>query len=147
MIDLQRSSAGSGKTFTLAKTYLKIMLGRPRKERGEGSISLGGAESWRLRTDREIRDAHSHILAITFTNKATNEMKERIVTSLAELADKERCENSPYLKEFKNIFDATKGEINHTAMLALKELLIHYNDFLVSTIDSFFQTIMRTFTY
>lgn len=147
MIDLQRSSAGSGKTFTLAKTYLKIMLGRPRKERGEGSISLGGAESWRLRTDREIRDAHSHILAITFTNKATNEMKERIVTSLAELADKERCENSPYLKEFKNIFDATKGEINHTAMLALKELLIHYNDFQVSTIDSFFQTILRTFTY
>ena len=55
-----RSSAGSGKTYTLVKEYLKLLIEDP--------------------------SAYRHILAITFTNKAANEMKERVLDALKELS-------------------------------------------------------------
>ncbi|MDE6299855.1 MAG: UvrD-helicase domain-containing protein, partial [Muribaculaceae bacterium] len=65
MLQLQRASAGSGKTYTLAKKYIwfLITVSRPDGKR-------------RLRNPREIADELPRILAITFTNKATNEMKQ-----------------------------------------------------------------------
>lgn len=72
---LQRASAGSGKTFTLAKTYIRLFISK----RGEDGRYV-------LRSPGEIRDEHAHILGVTFTNKATNEMKSRIVSKLAALA-------------------------------------------------------------
>ena len=61
---IYRSSAGSGKTFTLVKEYLKIVLRNPQD--------------------------YQHILAITFTNKATEEMKDRILKDLQKMAAGER---------------------------------------------------------
>ena len=65
MITLKRASAGSGKTYSLTKMYLKLLLGI--KENGK----------WRLRRNRgkhrEILDVHSHLLAITYTNKSSGE--------------------------------------------------------------------------
>ena len=75
MLDLHRASAGSGKTYTLAKKYIWYLItitdeGKPR----------------RLRTDAELADSAHHILAVTFTNKATGEMQQRIVDRLLTLA-------------------------------------------------------------
>lgn len=74
-LELHRASAGSGKTYTLAKKYLWYYL-TIRQDNG----------SRRLRTVPELNDSLSHILAITFTNKATNEMQQRIVEKLDALA-------------------------------------------------------------
>ena len=67
MLTLQRASAGSGKTFTLARQFIWFFI----------TIRPDGEER-RLRTDAELDDSLSHILAVTFTNKATNEMQMRI---------------------------------------------------------------------
>ncbi len=76
MLQLQRASAGSGKTYLLAKKFIEYFISK-REE--------GGPR--RLRSARELRDSLKHILAITFTNKATNEMKLRIIDKLNSLAN------------------------------------------------------------
>lgn len=144
MITLQRASAGSGKTYTLTRKYIWFLIAI-RNEDG----------SWRLRTSHEIADGLPRILAITFTNKATNEMKLRIVGKLAELATADSPHNLPpgrlaeidYLKDFCKELDATPELVGKTCREALSVLLNEYSDFKVSTIDSFFQTVLRTFTY
>lgn len=136
MLTLHRASAGSGKTFTLAKTYIKDFIAI-KKEDG----------SYRLRTKEEITDSHSHILAVTFTNKATNEMKQRIVEKLADIAgvtDKP-ISKIDYLADFVNELSVSENEIREIAKVGLQTLLYNYTDFQVSTIDSFFQMVMRTF--
>ena len=62
MIRIMKASAGSGKTYNLAKTYISLLL------------------------RNEDRYAYRHILAVTFTNKATEEMKSRIIKELHILA-------------------------------------------------------------
>lgn len=144
MLRLQRASAGSGKTYTLAKKFIWYLIAI--KEVGK---------AWRLRTAREIADGLPRILAVTFTNKATNEMKQRIVDRLADLAmadgsgsiDPGQLSEIAYLKEFTSELNATPQAVGTTAKIALKQLLNNYSDFKVSTIDSFFQTILRTFAY
>ena len=172
MFHIYKASAGSGKTFTLAKQYLKLLLGYKDPDTGEWSLRSGGF------------DAHRHILAITFTNKATQEMMRRIVDELAHLAGmKDRADAdkspvtpssettapdggaasasasasprkakrrkalkpSPYLKDFCDDFDATPDEIAEAARKALFALLFDFGFFHVSTIDAFFQTVLRTF--
>lgn len=136
MLTLQRASAGSGKTFTLAKTFIRDFL----------AIKTADG-SYRLRTKEELKDAHSHILAITFTNKATNEMKQRIVEKLADIAGvtgKPR-KKIDYLDDFMAEFGATEDSVKSVAKEGLAILLHNYTDFQVSTIDSFFQMVLRTF--
>ncbi|MCM1152966.1 MAG: UvrD-helicase domain-containing protein [Muribaculum sp.] len=146
MLKLQRASAGSGKTYTLARTYLQLFL----------TITEGGRT--RLRTRHEINDAISHILAVTFTNKATDEMKDRIVSRLAQIADADlsvRVKDWPdYLEDFALLTGNPSTPLTENALavkeaaaVALRTLLFNYSDFNVSTIDSFFQTILRTFAY
>lgn len=108
-----------------------------------------GSERYRLRTPKELKEAHSHILAITFTNKATNEMKMRIVESLAALAycNPQNYNKVDYMEYLMELFDATAFSVSRTAEAALQELLEYYTDFQVSTIDSFFQTILRSFAF
>lgn len=139
MLQLQRASAGSGKTYTLARKFIEFLIS-VKEEDGPR----------RLRSDRELRDSLPHILAITFTNKATNEMKLRIVAKLDELGSWTPdipTKNVAYLDDFTREFNTTPQEIARICREALRILLTDYGDFKVSTIDSFFQTVLRTFAY
>lgn len=144
MLQLQRASAGSGKTYVLTKKFIWFLIAVKYSE-----------HHWRLKSNAEIKDSLPRILAVTFTNKATNEMKARIVEKLAALSlaadprnvTEEYIENTDYLKEFSNELKVGYTEIGKVCSSALSILLNNYSDFRVSTIDSFFQTILRTFTY
>ena len=110
-----RSSAGSGKTYTLVKEYLKIALGT------------------------EAPDTYRSILAITFTNKAANEMKERVLSALQDLySEEEPTGSSRFL-----VLDIRKESgldpevIRKRSKRVLAHLLHHYSDFAISTIDKF----------
>ncbi|QLG45476.1 UvrD-helicase domain-containing protein [Costertonia aggregata] len=119
---IYNASAGSGKTYTLTKTYLKIVL------------------SARSRT------SFRHILAITFTNKAVNEMKNRILESLFQFGKVEQVENAPIM--FKDILVelAIDAEtLKKRSRSALKYILHNYAFFDVSTIDKFTHRLIRTF--
>lgn len=133
---IQRASAGSGKTFTLARIFIWLFI-TIKTESGRR----------RLRTPAELSDAHSRILAITFTNKATAEMKSRIVEKLAALASDAPAHTVDYLREFAAKLGAGEEEIRRICKRALAVLLSDYSSFNVSTIDSFFQSVLRTFAY
>ena len=116
-----KASAGSGKTFTLAVEYIKHLIADPR--------------------------AYRRILAVTFTNKATAEMKERIVQTLYGL-----WTNDPSATAYLHCLQAelpalhlslTEEEIRQRAGNALLYMLHDYSRFRVETIDSFFQSVMR----
>ncbi len=113
-----KSSAGSGKTTTLVKEYLKIALRNP--------------------------DRFRHILAITFTNKAANEMKQRILESLKEIVSKDfNPENR------KSLLDESGLSVQQAKERAARlqyNILHTYDEFAVSTIDSFVHQIVRTFS-
>ena len=94
-----KASAGSGKTYSLSHTYIDLLLGSKNA------------------------DAYRHILAVTFTNKATDEMKRRILKDL-----KARSASDP---------DSGK---------ALVRMLHDYSAFAVSTIDRFFQQTLKAFS-
>ena len=134
MLHLQRASAGSGKTFMLAKTFIRNFLAK-KDENGKYVLR------------EHIGDSHSEILAITFTNKATNEMKQRIVDKLADLAGitNKPAEKTDYLYDFMKEFKVDEQCIRNQAMKGMKKLLHSYSFFQISTIDSFFQTVLRTF--
>lgn len=132
MIIVNRASAGSGKTYTLVKEYLIMLLG---KKEADGSYAL----------DEHPNDNHRFILAITFTNKATDEMKQRIVDTLDELAL--TPDKSPYIKDLISTFHSTKEKISLSAGKAERQLLEDYTNFNVCTIDTFFQKILRTFAF
>ena len=140
MLQLQRASAGSGKTYTLTKIYLRDYLAKK-----VGTDSNGNG-IYRLRTETEMKAIHGRILAITFTNKATNEMKQRIVRALADLAGITGLADKDinYLSDFVTEFATTVDKVKEAAKTALNILLHGYSDFQVSTIDSFFQTVLRT---
>ena len=111
-----KASAGSGKTFTLAVEYIKLLILNPR--------------------------AYQQILAVTFTNKATAEMKERILSQLHGIrtADKD---SEAFLLRIMAETGKSAVEVRKAAGLALSYMLDDYSRFRVETIDSFFQSVMR----
>lgn len=111
---IYKSSAGSGKTYTLVKEYIKLVLRSPSD--------------------------YKHILAVTFTNKATEEMKSRITAALKALAEDENHMLAQQLRDEGITFD-----IKAQAQKALTKILHDYGNFAVSTIDSFFHRIIRSF--
>ena len=124
------SSAGSGKTYTLVKEYLKIAL------------------------ETNNSNQYKHILAVTFTNKAAAEMKERIIEALKSLStDKDLIGTPKFLLAdlLKPTIDGglgiDKNEIAERCTKVLKSILHSYNDFGVSTIDKFTHKIIRTFAH
>jgi len=120
MIRILRASAGSGKTFNLAKTYIRILL-----TSGE---------------DHPYR----HILAVTFTNKATAEMKGRILKELSIMA--REPEKSGYRKDFvPSLFPDLKA-MQKKAGDVLIDILHDYSAFSISTIDKFFQQTLKAFS-
>ncbi|WP_282178662.1 UvrD-helicase domain-containing protein [Maribacter stanieri] len=117
---IYNASAGSGKTYALAKVYLKIILASPQNFR--------------------------KILAITFTNKAVNEMKHRILNSLFEFSKTNSIENaSPLFKDILNETNYTFEELPALGKLRLKQILHNYAFFDISTIDKFTHRLIRTF--
>lgn len=132
MIYVYKASAGSGKTFTLVRQYLKLLLGK-KQTNGE------------YRLNEKPGLAHRSILAITFTNKATNEMKSRIIQELDTLRDKNA--KQVHMDYLTAELHTTPEKIHAAAEIALKGLLHDYTNFNVSTIDTFFQLILRTFAY
>lgn len=112
---LYRSSAGSGKTFTLVKEYLKLVLEHPEK--------------------------FKHILAVTFTNKAAGEMKERILKALKNLSKKE----DKILEEFLKQEVPQLQHIDRISSELLTTLLHNYSDFAIMTIDSFIHRVIKAF--
>ena len=115
-LSVYKASAGSGKTFTLAVEYIKLLIQDPK--------------------------AYRNILAVTFTNKATTEMKERILSQLYGIwmSDKE---SEAYLNKIKEEVKMTDAEIRKAAGIALHTMIHDYSRFRVETIDSFFQSVMR----
>lgn len=111
-----KASAGSGKTFTLAVEYIKLLILNPY--------------------------AYRQILAVTFTNKATAEMKERILSQLYGIHTGDR-DSAAYLNRIKEETGKTAEEVREAAGTALSYMLHDYSRFRVETIDSFFQSVMR----
>jgi len=125
--NIYSSSAGSGKTFTLTKEYLKLLF-------------LNGDKPFYFK----------QILAITFTNDAANEMKERILRDLKAIADVENFnEQSKSWDVFQEILKETNlsaEEIQTIAAKAFKNIILEYSDFAVKTIDSFVNQLVNAFT-
>ena len=113
---MYKASAGSGKTFTLAVEYIKLLILNPY--------------------------AYRQILAVTFTNKATAEMKERILSQLYGIHTGDR-DSAAYLNRIKEETGKTAEEVREAAGTALSYMLHDYSRFRVETIDSFFQSVMR----
>jgi len=119
-----KSSAGSGKTYTLVKIYLSLIIRQPEQYR--------------------------HILAITFTNKAANEMKERVLGQLQQISAWRP--DSPVLDNgLMNLLSTELGMglsmIQKNAEKALTLILHEYGNFNLSTIDSFMHRVVRSFAH
>jgi ATP-dependent exoDNAse (exonuclease V) beta subunit len=117
---IYRSSAGSGKTFTLVREYLRIALGS------------------------HSDTAYRGILAITFTNKAAEEMKSRVIDTLRELSDP-ATESGHMAKLLLGDLGLSKTDLAAKAARVLRSMLHNYADLSISTIDSFSHRVIRTF--
>ena len=137
MLKIIKAAAGSGKTYTLTLEYITMLLGERDEATGELRLVR--------KTGRHPREYHRHIVAMTFTNKATEEMKQRIVLELSILAGMRPGVSSSYTGELCKLFKTTSDEVAQAAKTALTELLFDYTNFNVHTIDTFFQTVLRTF--
>ena len=116
-LEIYKASAGSGKTFRIVREYLKMVFQRP--------------------------EAYRNILAVTFTNKATSEMKDRILKDLSSLAS---GNPSGHLEYLKAEFHQNEEEIRVKSAAILRLILHDYSRFSISTIDSFFQRVIRAFS-
>lgn len=123
-----KASAGAGKTFRLAVEYIKLLV-----------EARDGAE-------------YARILAVTFTNKATTEMKDRIIGQLYGIGHA-LGNSAPYYEALRESLDKdgfadlTEEEVRRRCRLALHQILHDYNRFRVSTIDAFFQTVLRSLAH
>ena len=117
MLTIYSASAGTGKTHTLTGEYLSLLF--------------------------KGRERHRHILAVTFTNKATAEMKSRIVDELFRLADNQK---SDYLELLSDNGRKSETDVRNQAKKILVTILHDYSAFNISTIDHFFQHTIRAFT-
>src|SRR5690606_32850302 len=119
---IYNASAGSGKTFTLVKTYLTLLLSSSKP------------------------DYFKNILAITFTNKAAGEMKQRIMENLFAFSENKVTE------KYKTMFDlicketgTNERELKERAQNTIVYILHNYSYFDVETIDRFNHRLIRTF--
>jgi ATP-dependent exoDNAse (exonuclease V) beta subunit len=117
MLTVYRASAGAGKTHKLTGEYLKLLFASP--------------------------GAYRRILAVTFTNKATDEMKGRIVQELYTLSSGQK---SDYVPVLSSRFGLDEAQVRAQARKVLIAILHDYSAFNISTIDRFFQQTMRAFT-
>ena len=138
MLQIQKASAGSGKTFALTRQYITMLLGH-RDESGRPRL-YSGSDYGFLKPK-----PHGRILAITFTNKATQEMTTRIIKELSLLSEADG-KGSGHLEYLTKLYATDAARISEAARRALADLLFNFSWFNVSTIDSFFQNVLRIFT-
>ncbi|WP_417609950.1 UvrD-helicase domain-containing protein [Owenweeksia hongkongensis] len=119
---IYNASAGAGKTYTLVKEFLRICL------KGENA------------------NQYRQILAITFTNKAANEMKERIVQKLETFANEQESIQDPMFFQLAEELQVPHIRLSYAAQAALKSILHNYSAFSVSTIDKFTNRLIRSFS-
>ncbi len=118
---IYNASAGAGKTYTLVKEFLSLLL-------------------------TNESDYHfEHILAITFTNKAAGEMKERIIETLEEIAKNPNPKENQYILELASELNLKPEIINTKAYNILIAILHNYSKFSISTIDKFNLRLMKSF--
>jgi ATP-dependent helicase/nuclease subunit A len=115
-LTIYRASAGSGKTHTLVGDYLDIIFSNPGK--------------------------FAHVLAVTFTNKATAEMKKRILAELSALAEGKK---SDFREGLMGKHKLTEEKLREKASDLLGRILQNYSRFYIETIDKFFQRVIRSF--
>lgn len=115
-LTIYKASAGSGKTFTLSVEYIKLLIKDPQSYRST--------------------------LAVTFTNKATEEMKLRILSQLYGIW-KLLPDSKSYIDKIKEDLDVTKEYMSERAGIALHNIVHNYSYFRIETIDSFFQSVLR----
>lgn len=118
---IYRASAGSGKTYRLAYKFVHDTI--------------------KHYTEKPY--LYRAILAVTFTNKATEEMKSRIILRFSELANNPN--RSEYLRDLQRDLGLSVQEINKRAKAILTKILHDYSRFTILTIDKFFQRILRAF--
>lgn len=119
-----RAAAGSGKTYTLVRQYLELAFSAP---------------------ESQVSQRFTHILAITFTNKAANEMKERILHELDNIAD--YGAECPMGGDLAHRLDLPDSTLRRYAATVRQAILHNYSDLAVCTIDSFMHRIVRTFAH
>jgi ATP-dependent exoDNAse (exonuclease V) beta subunit len=121
---LYDASAGSGKTYTLVKEYLKIILLSNKP------------------------DAYRNILAITFTNKAVHEMKSRVIESISQFAKENPSEKATELmKVIRHETGLSEQAIKEKAKSIIKNLIHNYSAFDILTIDKFTHKVIRAFAH
>lgn len=128
-LQILNASAGSGKTYNLVLTYLKLILGEGRNAQ-----------------------TFAHIMAMTFTNKAAFEMKTRIISALDLLSNPTRSTGAEtqkalqYAEDVANELQCSTEDLQARARAALKQILHQYEDFHVMTIDKFNLRLIRSFS-
>ena len=115
-----RASAGSGKTFTLAIRFIELLIDNPF--------------------------AYRETLAVTFTNKATEEMKLRILSQLYGLANN-LSDSKDYMRRIVEDLGCSEQEVRKKADTALHLMLHDFSCFNIETIDSFFQRVLRNLAH
>ncbi len=115
-----RASAGSGKTFTLAIRFIELLINNPF--------------------------AYRETLAVTFTNKATEEMKLRILSQLYGLANN-LSDSKDYMRRIMEDLGCSEQEVRKKADIALHLMLHDFSCFNIETIDSFFQRVLRNLAH
>jgi ATP-dependent exoDNAse (exonuclease V) beta subunit len=121
---IYNASAGSGKTYTLSKEYIKIVLNSPSNE------------------------AYRKILAITFTNKAVEEMKSRIIFYLLQFSKDETSEKAmDLLKDIARETGLSIATIKDKSKVIIKSIIHNYTAFDISTIDRFTLKIIKSFSH
>lgn len=119
-----RASAGSGKTYTLVRQYIEAAIAAPH----------------------DLEHRFERILAITFTNKAANGMKQRIMRQLRDIADA-NPKSMRLVDEMASHLGVDSQETVRRCALLQSAILHHYSDFSVCTIDSFVHRLVRTFAH
>nr|WP_321233769.1 UvrD-helicase domain-containing protein [uncultured Psychroserpens sp.] len=121
---IYNASAGSGKTFTLVKDYLKILFKSKSKL------------------------AFRNILALTFTNKAVGEMKERVIEMLKAFSEEKALETpNNMFKVLVDELDIKPQQLHEQSKTLLQRIVHNYAAFDISTIDKFNHKLIRTFAY
>ena len=119
-----QASAGSGKTYTIVKEYLKLCLGNPKQV-----------------------DNFRHILAITFTNASANDMKAKIIHHLNEIIESKEVKEHSMEADFIQELGISDDELKRNAQLLRTRIMHDYSSFCVSTIDAFVQKLSRSFAH